>query len=102
MSRRASALRHCGLDETGDADQAKTPGDNKNQHDCDHCRGFQALIAQKASDHSKALKLLDAIESPIQTTTIASEECELPSITDFFTLERPPPDLFVWHCALLN
>jgi hypothetical protein len=91
----------CG-NESGDADHDKTPGD-KNQHDCDHCRGVQALIAQKAADESQALKLLTAIWSPsFQTTAIASPGNVPPSFSESFTLERRPPDLFVWHCALLN
>ncbi|MEO6437095.1 MAG: hypothetical protein ABIP55_15230 [Tepidisphaeraceae bacterium] len=92
----------CCVNEAGDADRGKTPGD-KSQHDCDHCGGVQALIAQKTADLSQAFKLLVAIGSPfIQTTSIASPGIELSSISKSFTLERPPPELFVWHRALLN
>jgi hypothetical protein len=93
----------CCRNESGDADHHKKPAD-KNQHDCDHCRGAQALIAQKAAaDQSQGLKMLAAIWSPLtQTTAIPTAGTELPSISESFTLERPPPDLCVWHCALLN
>jgi hypothetical protein len=91
----------CCSHESSDADYDGAPGEKK--HDCDRCRGAQALIAQRAADQSQALKLLTAMWTPFaRMTAIASPGIELPNISESFTLERPPPDLFVWHCALLN
>jgi hypothetical protein len=94
--------RACCSHESTDADHGKPSGDNK-KHDCEHCRGAHALIAQQAGDQAHAFKPLAATVSPlIQATGLASPGVQLPGFSQTFTLERPPPHLFVWHCAFLN
>lgn len=91
----------CCSQKSTDADRDKPPADKK--HDCDHCRGAQALIAQQTPDQARALKPLAATASPfIQTTAMAAPSAALPGFSKTITLERAPSHLFVWHCALLN